>query len=75
MVNHMALTMGEKLRILIRRKKITISELARLTGTTNQNLSNKLTRDSFSEKELQQIAEALGCKFEGFFIFEDGDKI
>ena len=71
----MALTMGEKLRILIRRKKITISELARLTETTNQNLSNKLTRDSFSEKELQQIAEALGCKFEGFFIFEDGDKI
>jgi transcriptional regulator with XRE-family HTH domain len=71
----MALTMGEKIRILIKRKKITISELAVLTGTTNQNLSNKLTRDNFSEKELQQIAEALGCKFEGFFVFEDGDKI
>lgn len=71
----MALTMGEKIRILIKRKKITISELANLIGTTNQNLSNKLTRDNFSEKELQQIAEALGCKFEGFFIFEDGAKI
>ncbi|VYT81367.1 helix-turn-helix domain-containing protein [Clostridium butyricum] len=71
----MALTMGEKIRILIKRKKITISELANLIGTTNQNLSNKLTRDNFSEKELQQIAEALGCKFEGFFVFEDGDKI
>ena len=71
----MALTMGEKLRILIKRKKTNISELAILIGTTNQNLSNKLTRDNFSEKELQQIAEALGCKFEGFFIFEDGDKI
>lgn len=67
--------MGEKLRILIKRKKITISELAILTETTNQNLSNKLTRDNFSEKELQQIAEALGCKFEGFFIFDNGDKI
>lgn len=71
----MDLTMGEKLRILIKRKKITISELAILTETTNQNLSNKLTRDNFSEKELQQIAEALGCKFEGFFIFDNGDKI
>ncbi len=71
----MALTMGEKIRILIKRKKITISELANLIETTNQNLSNKLTRDNFSEKELQQIAEALGCKFEGFFVFEDGDKI
>ncbi|MBC2579413.1 helix-turn-helix transcriptional regulator [Clostridium sp. DJ247] len=71
----MSLTMGEKIRILIKRKKITISELAELIGTTNQNLSNKLTRDNFSEKELQQIAEALGCKFEGYFVFEDGDKI
>lgn len=67
--------MGEKIRILIKRKKITISELAKLIGTTNQNLSNKFTRDNFSEKELQQIAEALGCKFEGYFIFENGDKI
>lgn len=71
----MALTMGEKIRILIKRKKMTISELANLIETTNQNLSNKLTRDNFSEKELQQIAEALGCKFEGFFVFEDGNRI
>ncbi len=71
----MPLTMGEKLRILIKRKKVTISELAALISTSNQNLSNKLTRDNFSEKELQQIAEVLGCKFEGYFIFEDGDKI
>ncbi|KOF56376.1 transcriptional regulator [Clostridium sp. DMHC 10] len=71
----MQLTMGEKIRILIKRKNITISELARLIGTTNQNLSNKLSRDNFSEKELQQIAEALGCKFEGFFVFEDGQTI
>lgn len=71
----MSLTMGEKIRILIKRKKITISELARLIDTTNQNLSNKLTRDNFSEKELQQIAEALGCRFEGYFVFGDGEKI
>lgn len=71
----MGLTMGEKLRILIKRKKVTISELANMIGTSNQNLSNKLSRDNFSEKELQQIAEVLGCKFEGFFIFDDGDKI
>lgn len=71
----MPLTMSEKLRILIKRKKVTISELATLIGTSNQNLSNKLTRDNFSEKELQQIAEVLGCRFEGFFVFEDGDRI
>ncbi len=49
--------------------------LATLIGTTNQNLSNKLTRDNFSEKELKQIAEALGCRFEGYFVFEDGDRV
>ena len=71
----MPLTMSEKIRILIKRKKVTISELANLIGTSNQNLSNKLTRDNFSEKELQQIAEILGCKFEGFFVFENGEQI
>lgn len=71
----MTLTMGEKIRILIKRKKVTISELATLIGTSNQNLSNKLSRDNFSEKELQQIAEALGCKFEGYFVFEDGERV
>lgn len=67
--------MGEKIRILAKRKKVTILELATLIGTTNQNLSNKLSRDNFSEQELHKIAEALGCKFEGFFILEDGDRI
>lgn len=71
----MALTMSEKIRILIRRKNITISELATLIETTNQNLSNKLSRDNFSEQELHKIAKVLGCKFEGFFIFNDGDQI
>lgn len=71
----MALTMGEKIRILLRRKKITISDLADMIGTSRQNLTNKLSRDNFTEKELQQIAEVLECKFEGFFIFGDGDKI
>jgi transcriptional regulator with XRE-family HTH domain len=71
----MALTMGEKIRILLRRKKITISDLADMIGTSRQNLTNKLNRDNFSEQELIEIATVLGCKFEGFFIFDDGDTI
>jgi len=71
----MALSMGEKVRILIRRKKTTIAALAGLLGTSRQNLTNKLNRDNLTEKELQEIAEALGCQFEGFFIFSDGEKI
>ncbi|HOL91649.1 MAG TPA: helix-turn-helix transcriptional regulator [Thermoclostridium caenicola] len=67
--------MGEKIRILLKRKKMTISQLAAAIGTSNQNLSNKLTRDNFSEQELHKIAEAFGCRFEGFFIFDDNEKI
>ncbi|MCR4435815.1 MAG: helix-turn-helix transcriptional regulator [Clostridiales bacterium] len=71
----MSLSMGEKIRILLKRKKMTISQLAAAIGTSNQNLSNKLTRDNFSEQELHKIAEAFGCRFEGFFIFDDNEKI
>jgi transcriptional regulator with XRE-family HTH domain len=71
----MPLTMGEKIRIVLRRKKITISDLADMVGTSRQNLTNKLNRDNFSEQELIEIATALDCKFEGFFIFDDGEKI
>lgn len=71
----MPLTMSEKIRILIKRKNMTISELAALIGTSNQNLSNKLTRDNFSEKELHEIAKVLACRFEGFFIFDNGEQI
>ena len=71
----MSLSMGEKIRILLKRKKMTILELAVAIGTSNQNLSNKLTRDNFSEQELHQIAGILGCRYEGFFIFGDNERI
>lgn len=71
----MSLTMGEKIRIVLKRKKMTISDLAAIIGTSNQNMSNKLSRDNFSEQELIKIADAFNCRFEGFFVFKDGDMI
>lgn len=71
----MKLSMGEKIRILLRRRNITIVELSTRLGTTNQNLANKFKRDNFSIKELDDIAKALNCEFEGFFVDEDGDRI
>lgn len=71
----MDLSMGEKIRIVLRRKKMTITDLATAIGTTRQNLTNKLTRDNFSEKELHQIAKALDCRYEGYFIFDDDEYV
>ena len=53
----MNLTMGEKIRVILKRRGMTVAQLAEKTGQTRQNLSNKMTRDNFPEKELRQIAE------------------
>jgi len=71
----MKLSMAEKIRVLLRRKNVTIVELSTRLGTTNQNLANKFKRDNFSIKELDDIAKALDCEFEGFFVDKDGDRI
>lgn len=69
------MAMAEKIKILLVKKKITVTQLAELLGTSQSNLSKKMKRDNFSEKELVEIAKVLGIKYEGFFFLEDGDKI
>lgn len=43
-------------------KDLKVSDLARLLDTSSQNLSQKLKRDNFSEKEMLQIADALNME-------------
>ena len=50
---------------------MTMGELAEKTGQTRQNLSNKMSRDNFPERELKAIAEALNCDYEANFIMRD----
>ena len=53
-----------------------MGELAEKTGQTRQNLSNKMTRDNFPEKELRQIAEALDCELESYLVMKDtGERV
>ena len=53
----MSLTAGEKIKILLKRRGMTLGDLADKTNQSRQNLSNKMTRDNFSEKEIKEIAE------------------
>ena len=69
------LTVGEKIKIILKRKNITLSELAELINSSRQNLSNKMSRDNFSEKEIKEIAKALNLECEITFKFEDGSTI
>lgn len=63
------------IRVLCRKKGISISELARRLGQTPQNFTKKLQRETVSTEELIQIGNEMGIKFEQSFTLEDGEKI
>lgn len=67
-------TMAKKINLLLIEVGIEKQELAKRLGTTQSNISGKLRRDNFSEKELQEIAEACGATFEGHFILKNNGK-
>ena len=49
------MAMSEKIKIVLLKRKMTVTSLAEMIGTTRSNLSNKLSRDNFSEKELKEM--------------------
>lgn len=70
------MAMAEKVRILLVKRKITVTDLAKRLGMSQSNLSNKLSRDNFNEKELQEIAEALNCDLDiGFILRDTGEQV
>ena len=72
----MGLTMSEKIKVVLKRRGMTMGELAEKTRQTRQNLSNKMARDNFPEKELRQIAEALDCELESYLVMKDtGERV
>ena len=60
--------MTKEIKIKMIEKNIQLKELAEKLNTSSPNLSQKLARDNFSTKELDEIAKALNCKFVGKFI-------
>ncbi|MCL2061406.1 MAG: helix-turn-helix transcriptional regulator [Firmicutes bacterium] len=65
----------QKVNMAIAYKGISLSDLAKAIGTSVQNLSQKMKRDSLSTAELQQIAVALGGTYVFGFEFPDGTKV
>lgn len=70
------LTFGEQVKIVLKRKNMTIKELAALIEEkterkmSRQNLTQRLGRDNFQEQDMRLIAEILGCPFQ-LSIFEN----
>ena len=70
------MSISERIRILlIKRNNISESELARRLGISPQNLHNKMKRDNFNEKELQQIAEVLNYDFNTSFTLRNTGEV
>ena len=71
----MNISVAEKVRLIMKRNKMTMGDLAEATGQTRQNLSNKMSRGNFTEKDIAEIGAALGCKVEIIFTLPDGEQI
>ena len=69
------MTIAEEIRMLCGRLNITMAELARRTERSPQSFSSKLHRDSFSVKELEEIAKVTGTTFKRYFELENGETI
>lgn len=71
-----SVAMSEKIKIVLLKRKKSVTDLAKTLNTSSQNLSNKLRNDNFRESELQEIAEALDCDLDVSFTLRDtGEKV
>lgn len=69
------MSLSEQIKILCVKLNISMSELARLSGTSPQAFSQKIKREGFTPSELKQLASVAGCTYETNFILPNGDKI
>ena len=67
----MGMTTTEKIRVIAKRVNMNMGDLAEATGQTRQNLSNKMSRNNLTEKEIA----AMGCTMEIKFKLPDGSVI
>lgn len=62
------MSISEKIRLLLRRRKMTITELAARLHLSRQSVTKKLKDNHFTVAELQNIAAILGCEIEILFV-------
>lgn len=68
--------MAIKVRMLLAARQMTLKQLGEHMEppTTAQNISQKLTKDNLTEKDLTAIAKACDATFEGIFRLNDTGK-
>ena len=69
------MTISDQIRMLCARLDISKAELARRTGQSPQALNAKMKRESFTISELDEIADAVGVRFERAFVLSNDERI
>jgi len=64
---------SDKIRSILALSGKRPADLAKLYGTSQQSMNNKLSQSRFSAEDLIRIADFTGCKVA--FIFPDGGQV
>ncbi len=65
---------SKKIKMLLTYRESNATELAKKLGCSTANISQKLKRDNFSEKELLEIANILNCDLSIKFVDRESGK-
>ena len=68
-------TISEQIKVLCIRRNISVAELARRLGKSPQSFNSKLKRESFTVKDLEEIATVTGTEFKRNYILPNGEEI
>jgi lambda repressor-like predicted transcriptional regulator len=59
----------------MKRLGVNMTVLSERSGQSRQNLSNKFSRNNFTENDIKKLAEAMGCSVDIRFTLPDGTEL
>ena len=69
------MTYEQMINMACAKQGISQAELARRLGVSPQGFNAKTKRETFTPKEMADIATALGASYEYAFVFPDGSRV
>ena len=57
----MRLSFGEKMRIMMKRRGVSVQDLADRLGVSRQNVNQRLNTDKFTLDDMENYTAAIGC--------------
>lgn len=55
------MSFGEQMRVIMKRRGVSVQELADRLGKSRQNINQRLNSSGFTEKEMEDYTAAIGC--------------